>query len=184
MGQTLNLPNNKSKKLYVEVLDIVSKWERKTLIADITTVFDLYDLLYQNNLIEDKSALISAISDDAFNEKLFLCLFNNQDFKTLLPTFINYGMSIILEGMNVNSNQEFISAQDFNSLSREDIKNEAHYFGLTIRQINELKSLKGHQLSEADYRRILQNLNEIKDSKILGTVVYNVVYKLFQNYSY
>ncbi len=181
LGKTITIPENKSKNLYIDVLGILSNWERENLIADVDTVFKLYKILDRNKIIEDKKALITAISDNEFNEKLFLCLFDNNDFRVILPTFINYGMSTILEGLNINTDQEFIYLYDFRDMTDEDIKNEARYFTITINLINELKTFNANTVTADDYTRIVNDLAEIKDSKILSSIVYNVIYQLVEN---
>ena len=67
-------------------------------------------------------------------------------------------------------------------MTDEDIKKEAYIFSLTVRQIMEINSLKGQQLTLNDYNRIINNLNEILNSRLLNNVLYNVIYNSIQSY--
>lgn len=183
LGMTLKIPNDASKEFYIDLLEIVSKWDKTSLIENINTIFDLYDILYNNHILqaENTDDLINAISKDDFNEDLFLCLFTNKDLKILLPKFMNYGISSLFDSLNIKTtNKEFIDIKDFNNLTEDDIKNEARIFSLIVRQFIEIDSYKGKEIPKEEFTKILNNLAEIKNSKILSNVIYNTLFEFLQ----
>lgn len=177
MGQTLDIPNNKSKDLYIALLDIISNWERENLISDIDTLFNFFDILDRNGVesIDDTKTLINALGKDEFNEEVFLCLFTNKDFSNVLGTFMNYGMKVILTEFNVKNDKDYITSIDLSQLSNEDIKNEAKIFSLIVREIEELSTLNSKDLTLNDYNRIVNNLSQIKNSKLLSNSLYSAL---------
>ncbi len=184
LGMTLKIPNDASKEFYIDLLEIVSKWDKESLIENINTIFDLYDILYNNNILQAEKTddLINAISKDEFNEDLFLCLFTNKDLKILLPKFMNYGISSLFDSLNIKTtNKEFIDIEDFNNLTEDDIKNEARIFSLIVRQFIEIDSYNGKEIPKDKFTEILNNLAEIRDSKILSNVIYNTLFEFLQS---
>lgn len=183
MGQTLEIPNDTRKDLYIELLDIISKLDRDNLNNDIDTVFEFFELLKEYNLLNEDADknLIKVLAEDEFNEKMFLCLFTNNDFKSVLATFMNYGINTVLKELNVTSNKEYIDKSNLQNMTNEDIKNEAKIFSLAVRQIKEIYDLRNKDLTMEDYTRIANNLKEIKNSKLLNNVLYNALNKLLQN---
>lgn len=183
MGEKLELPNDSSRPLYLEVLNIMSNWQRDNLIEDLNVIFNLYDLLDEYNLLDkpNSKTLLNTLGEDKFTEELFLNLFTCEDFKTLLPEVINFGINGLLEQANITSNHEYIDISNLNNMTTEEIKNESHIFSLTIRQVLQLSELKNQKLSKEDYNQILNNLNKIKDSKIFNNILYNTLYILLQS---
>ena len=53
MGESLEIPNDNSKALVIELLNILSKWEKENLINDIDTMYNVYVIL------EDKDTNLS-----------------------------------------------------------------------------------------------------------------------------
>ena len=185
MGVSISLPTDQSRDLYIALLDIISNWERDNLINDINTIFELYQIFNDNDILitDNDDALVEAIANDEFTEDVFLCLFHNDDFKMALVTFMNYGINVIFEEININTNNtQYININNLNDMTDEDIKKEAYIFSLTVRQIMEINSLKGQQLTLNDYNRIINNLNEILNSRLLNNVLYNVIYNSIQSY--
>lgn len=185
MGQSLEIPNNNTRIIYLDLLDIISNWKRENLNSDINTIFNLYYLLEKYNIkkLDDPNLLIDAFTKEEFTEELFLEVFHNNDFKELMPTFINFGIKTIFDEVKINSDVEYVNTMDLHNMNDEDIKKEARLFSLTIRQIKELESLKGKDLTQDEFIKIMNNLNQIKDSRILNDVLYNLLYKLLQKQS-
>lgn len=165
MGKTLNIPENNTKTIYMNLLDIISKWERKDVVNDITTIFEVYELFNRNAIkkIDDIEPLIDAFSQDEFCEELFLTLFHNDDFKSLLPIFMNFAINTGIEKANLNmaTNIEYINLDDINKMNDKAIKKEAKIFSLVIRQIKIITKLNIYDLSLSDVSEILSNLKEI-----------------------
>lgn len=183
LGVTLSIPTDKSKNLYLDTLEVISNWQREDLVDDIETTFEVYSLLQENGVkdIENPENLLPAMEKDEFSEALFLALFHNKDFKKLVPTFMNFGVDTILESVGISSNGDYVSKTNYNNMTDEEIVKEARIFSLALRQIEEIKNLDASIMTMDDFNRIADNLNKIKDSKLLNDVLYNVVYKLLEN---
>lgn len=182
MGMELNLPNDESKEFYIDLLEIVSKWDKDTFIENLNTVFELYDILYSNNVLQAKTTneLINIMAKDEFSESLFLCLFKNKDLKTVLPKFINYGISSVLDSMDIKTSKDYVNDFVFENLSDEDIKKEAKIFSLIVRQFIEINSYQGKEIPNDKFEEILNNLSKIQDSKIFNNVVSSTLYELLE----
>lgn len=184
MGMNLKIPNNASKEFYIELLDVVSKWNKESLIKNIDTIFELYEILYSNNILQITKVddLINVISKDEFNERLFLCLFKNDDLKTLLPKFVNYGISSVFDKLNIKTDSKnYLKVDDINSLTEDDIKNEAKIFSLIVRQVVKIGEYNGKDIPKDDFVEILNNLSEIQNSKIFNNLIYNTLLELLNN---
>ena len=127
----------------MDLLDIMSKWEREDLLKDIDTIFEFYNILnkYEVLKIENTKELINALTKEEFNEEIFLCLFHNEDFKSVLASFMNYGLRSILEQFDIDVDVEYVETAKIMKMSDEDIKNEARIFALTIKQLVDISSL-------------------------------------------
>ena len=180
MGNTLDIPEDSSKDIYIDLLDIISKWDRDSLVNDIDTIFEFYDILDKHNIldIEDSDEFISSFTDDEFTEELFLCLFRNDDFKSILSSFMNYGIKSSLSNYDLNLDINYVETAAIMELSDEEIKNEAQIFSLTVRQLVKLNEAKGRELTKDEYLEIANNLSKIHKSKILSDSVYNLMNKL------
>lgn len=183
MGTSFDMPNDSSKEVYLDILDIISKWDRDSLVNDIDTIFNFYDILEKHDVqnIEDKNKLIEALSEDEFTEDIFLCLFRNEDFKSILSSFMNYGIKSSLSSYNISLDVNYIETASVMKLSDDEIKNEAHIFSLTVRQLVKLNAAKGKELSKKEYIEIANNLSEIHKSKILNNSIYTLMNKLLQD---
>ncbi len=180
MGNTIEIPEDSSKDIYLDLLDIVSKWDRDSLVNDIDTIFELSDILDKYNIseIEDSDEFIKAFTDDDFTEDLFLCLFRNEDFKSILSSFMNYGIKSSLSSYNIDLDVNYVETAAIMELSDEEIKNEAQIFSLTVRQLVKLNEAKGQTLTKEEYLEIANNLSKIHKSKILSDSVYTLMNKL------
>ena len=180
MGNTLDIPEDSSKDIYIDLLDIISKWDRDSLVNDIDTIFEFYNILDKHNIldIEDSDEFISSFTDDEFTEELFLCLFRNDDFKSILSSFMNYGIKSSLSNYDLNLDINYVETAAIMELSDEEIKNEAQIFSLTVRQLVKLNEAKGRELTKDEYLEIANNLSKIHKSKILSDSVYNLMNKL------
>ncbi len=168
MGQTIKIPNDLSRDIYIEVLTIISKYEREDFVNDVNTIFEFLEILNKyNNKIK--------LEDLEFNQEIFLCLFNNDNFRKVLPLVIDYGINSILNEINIKSNAHYVDDTIFNGLNQEEIKNEARIFTIIINQLNDI-----NKYGVEDYNTVISNINEIKKSRILNNALYNVMLKLVQ----
>lgn len=183
MGYSIKIPDNSSKELYMDLLDIMSKWEREDLLKDIDTIFEFYNILnkYEVLKIENTKELINALTKEEFNEEIFLCLFHNEDFKSVLASFMNYGLRSILEQFDIDVDVEYVETAKIMKMSDEDIKNEARIFALTIKQLVDISEAIGENISKEDYNKIVSNLNEIKDSELLNSSLYKLINRLLRS---
>ena len=182
MGQTIDLPTDSSREIYLDLFDIMSKWEREDLINNIDSLFELYDILNKYEVLNNDKKLIDILSDDQFTEELFLCLFNNEDLKSVIASFMNYGIKESLKSLNITTDINYVETAQVMDMSNDEIKNEARIFSLTIRQLVILNDSKGKTLSKQEYQEILNNLSEIKNSKLFSGSLYNILNKLLINY--
>lgn len=183
MGKKLKIPTNNSKLIYYDLLEIVSNWKRENLIDDISMIFQVNNMLqeYQVKKISDTTALVAALSQDEFSEELFLTLFQNEDFKAMIPSFMNFGIITILEKANIKSDGNFITVDSLDEMTKEDIKKEARIFSLAIRQIMEINNLKEKDITIDDINRIINNLKALQDSKLFNEALYHIVYQFVLN---
>ena len=131
--------------------------------------------------IENTKELINALTKEEFNEEIFLCLFHNEDFKSVLASFMNYGLRSILEQFDIDVDVEYVETAKIMKMSDEDIKNEARIFALTIKQLVDISEAIGENISKEDYNKIVSNLNEIKDSELLNSSLYKLINRLLRS---
>ncbi len=182
LGVTLDIPTDKSRQLYLDTLEVISNWERENLISDIETTFEIYSLLEDNNVkdIEDTDSLLIAMEKDEFSEELFLSLFHNQDFKKLIPSFMNFGVDTLLETVNISSSGNYVNTIDFSKMTDDEIRKEAQIFSLALRDIKQISNLDASTVTYDEINKIANDLNRIKESKLLSDILYNVIYKLLE----
>ncbi len=180
MNTGIIIPKDNSEQLVVGVLDILSKWERQNLIEDVDTVLNIYDMLKSRdiNSIDDLDKLLNSLADEQFNEELFLELFENDDFKNMIPVVMKFGIDSALNSLDIKTNTEYIASIDFSTMSEEDVKNEAKIFSAIFKQILQIENKGLNNLTTDDLITIITNIKGIKTSKIFNDMLYNLIYQL------
>ncbi len=176
MGIELELPSDNRKEIYITSLEVISTWKKENLINDIKTVFEVYEILYNYNLIKEHTSedLLNTLQNEDFTKELFLSLFKNDDFKKILPSIMNFGLNEILDNLHLESSNTYINTVDLNSLTEEEIIKEAKVFSLLITETNNIKENK-FNIEDLD------KLKEIRNSKLLNDLLYNLLLRLFQD---
>lgn len=181
MGYKLEIPKDNSKEVYMDLLDIVSKWDRESLLNDVDTIYEFYRIINDYGILksENSDELFNALTKDEFNEELFLCLFGNEDFRSVIATFMDYGLKTMFAKYDVKLDIQYVDIAELMKLSDEDIKKEARIFALTLRQFGVINdAMESGSLSKKDYNDLINNLSKIKESKLLNNSVYKLLNRL------
>ncbi len=178
-GIKVEVKDHQTDLLLKDIFSVISTWEREDFVADLDTMLDVYQLFQEQGVfqIEDSKQLLAALEEEEFSSELFLALFDNRDFQKLIPSFMNFGINKLLESFQLQTDVEYISTFNIESLTREEIQKEAHIFSLILKQM-ELLSHPLETWSTGDIKNLYENLLEIKDSKLLSDVLYNLLYRL------
>ena len=71
LGETLKIPTDNRKMIYIKSLEIISNWKRENLINDISTVFEVYEILEKNDLTKKHTS--KYLLQNLKNEKSCCC---------------------------------------------------------------------------------------------------------------
>ncbi len=185
MGIEVKTSDSQMKILMNDIFAIMSDWNREKFLNDIDTVLNVYLLVWNRNVEhpDDSGALVSALEDEEFSKTLFVELFRNEDFKAMIPSFMNFGVNKLLETLKIQSNAEYIQTVNLDDLTKEDIEKEARIFSSALRQIKQIQKLKEGDLQNVDFEDMYQSIQEIQKSKLLGDMLYNLLYQMLLNLS-
>lgn len=179
MNKTVKIPEGRNGELVTDVLEILSGWQRDNLIEDIDTAINVYKLLreYQITKINDGAALMKALSHEEFDRKLFLELSRNSDFIAVIPKVMHFGIGSAVDAMKLEMNDEYIVEFNAKELTEGDWINEAKAFSTLLSRMEEMGSEDG----DFDVLAFLNDLYELRDSKLLSNMLLNLLIQILYN---
>lgn len=179
MNKSLKIPAGRNGELVLDVLDIVSRWERENLVSDIETTVNIYKLLKSNgiNKLSDGEALAATLADPEFVKSLFHELCVNGDFIEIIPKLMKFGVGSAVDAMGMEMNDDYVIEFDAEDLTEEEWLNEAEALSTIMNRINEMKKEDG----KIDAAALLKDLYEIKNSKLLTNLFTNILIQLLAN---
>lgn len=176
LGYAPNLPEGREGKLDKDILEIIEKWNKKSVIQDVNTTLDVYKqvLDYGIDKIKEKDGILDALSEQEFTEKLFVNLYKNDDFAELIPVFIEYGLGSAFDYINIDFDNQSVSNFDIRKFSEDDIRREARLVADVIGVVKDIITLKekiqSGDINLEDFKEIEEKISNLKDSKILGDI--------------
>ncbi len=180
MGVEVKVKDAYMESLLNDVFTITSQWNREDFLEDVDTLLDVYLLMRTKNLhnLEDSNALVVALEDESFSKPLFVELFENKDFKQVIPSVMNFGLNKLLKSLKIETDVEYIQTVNLDDFTKEDMENEAHIFSVILKQLQEIKNMKEGDIKVEDITNLYNNIQEIQKSKLIGDVLYNLLYRL------
>ena len=93
---------------------------------------------------------------------------------------MNFGVDTLLETVNISSSGNYVNTIDFSKMTDDEIRKEAQIFSLALRDIKQISNLDASTVTYDEINKIANDLNRIKESKLLSDILYNVIYKLLE----
>lgn len=179
LNRTVKIPEGRNGELVSDVLEILSGWKRENLIEDIDTAINIYNLLHEHDILKISSGpeLMEALSDEEFSVQLFEELSGNGDFIAVIPKVMRFGIGSAADAMELEVNGEYIVEFDAKELSHDDWVYEAKAFSKLLGRMAAI-SKEGDKL---DLPGLLADLYELRDSKIIGNVLLNLLIQFIYN---
>ena len=187
LGARAEIPEGREGELTIKFLNILERWNRKTVVEDVNTILDIVKIFkdYGPEKLEKEDGLLIALSEDEFTEELFVVLYGNKDLSQMIPAVLEYGLGTAFDSINIETKEEYVSNIDVSKMSEEDVKREGRIVAGIIRTVLEVRDasrkINNGEMTEADIQRIIDELSKLKDSKVLGDIANEFIYQLSIN---
>ena len=179
MTVTPKFPAGRSGELVKDTLEILSGWERENLVSDIDTAINVYKLLRRKGItrLNDGAALFDALAEEEFDRELFAELSHNGDFLAVIPKVLRFGIGTAVDAMEMEMNDDYIVELDTSKLNEDDWLSEASAFSVLISRMKTMSENSG----SPDTIGLLADLYSIRDSKLIGNVLINLLIQILYN---
>ncbi|MBR2289751.1 MAG: hypothetical protein IJ867_03925 [Clostridia bacterium] len=186
-GVTVEVPEGREGELTIKFLNIIEKWNKKTVVDDVNTMLDIAGLVsdYGVGNFEEEDGLARVLSDEEFTEDLFVVLYANKDFSSMIPAFLEYGFGTAFDYAEIDLKEKYVSNIDVSRMSEEDIRREGRIVSGIIRTVLEIQETsqkyENGELSANDIEKLVTELSKLKDSKVLGDIANEFIYQITNN---
>ena len=184
LGERIEIPEGREGELAIKFLDILSRWNKKVVVNDVNTLIDIFKIVkdYGSEKFEDDDGLLYALADEEFTEDLFVALYGNKDFASMIPAVFEYGLETALDTANIEMKEDYVSNIDVSKMSKSDIRREGKIVSDIVKTALDIKdnSING-KFSEKDIEKMVDTVSQLKDSKVLGDVANEYIDQLNNN---
>ncbi len=184
LDQSFSIPDSRTGAIYTCLFEIMEKWDGDAVRDDFSTVLDLVELINDQELsvTDMKEDKLPAYADEEFLYQLFKTLFDNNDFKTLLPVTANAGMGMVCDKLEIPFPKDFSSDIDLDNLTDDDLRNEASILaGISKVVLSIEKENNGLDVTKMNAAQIIDLSNamyNLKDSYFLKAFAADILKNL------
>ena len=184
LGEKVEIPEGREGELFIKFLSIVSDWNKKVVVNDVNTILDIYKVVkdYGTEEFEEDDGLLFALADEKFTEDLFVALYGNKDFASMIPAVFEYGLEMALDSANIEMKEDYVSDIDVSKMPKSEVKHEGRIVSNIVKTALEIgdNSVNG-KFNEKDVEKMVDAVSQLKDSKVLGDIANEYIDQLNTN---
>lgn len=178
------IPDTREGTLYVELFEIIEKWNKKAVTEDVNTILNVYSQMldYGIDKLSDGNGIVDALCKEEFTEELFVNLYKNEDFDQLIPVVIEYGLGSAFDYLEIDYDVSNFTKVDISKFSEEDVRREARLTADVVDVsrdiVTAVNKIESGDVTAQDIEKIEDKLIKIKDSKIVGDIAKELEFQI------
>lgn len=161
LGEKIEIPQGREGELVVNFLKILENWDKDVVIDDVNTILDVHRIFkdYGMEKIEKDDGFLEALAEETFSEELLLTLYRNNDFMSMVPAVLDYGLAKVSDYIEIDLKEKYQLDTDISKMTEEDVRREARTFSGIIRSVLDMREMD--ELSELDTKEIEKKIEEM-----------------------
>lgn len=181
LGFKFKVPSGRQEDFYQKMYTVIGESDENNINDNFNTVIDMLELISKSDGFKsaDKNKFITAFSDEDFTTDFFSILYDNENFRSLIPEISYTALASAFDQINVSLPSVEETGASFDNMTKEDALNDAVLLSNladVVLSINEkVGSMDIKAMSWDEIKELCSAVTALKDSYFLHTYVKTII---------